>query len=159
MKHIKNLFPLLGITITIVCCQKSNDAKNNDTSKMSLITRAAWKYEDAGLDANKDGQKDTELPPGFVMPCEKDNLLTFKSDGTGILDEGPTKCDAGNPQTAAFTWSLKNEETIINFSETVFGGIKGDVMLKNITSTRMEIHKEINIGLPQTVNAVVILKH
>lgn len=159
MKRLKQLLSSFAIFLIAASCQKSEDNIDNDTSKMALLTKAAWKYEDAGLDLNKDGVKDTELPPGFVLACDKDNVLTFKSDGTGTLDEGASKCDQANPQTSAFTWSFKNDETVINFSDQLFSGIEGDITLKSLTSTRMEILKEVSVGASQSVNAIVILKH
>ena len=159
MKRIKQFLPALAIILISVSCQKSDDSLDEDNSKMALITKASWKYEDAGLDLDKNGVKDTELPPGFVMACDKDNVLTFKSDGTGTLDEGASKCDPASPQTSPFTWSFKENETILNFSDKLFSGIQGDIKLQSLSTTRMELLKEVSMGTSQSVNAVVILKH
>lgn len=147
---------LAGSTLFIGSCSKDDDS---GPSKTSLITSAAWKYENAGLDVNKDGFIDTAVPAGFLVDCDKDNTITFKSDGTGTLDEGATKCDPGNPQTSAFTWSFKNNETMLNFPTAIFTGISGDISILKLTSTELDLSKEVNIGGPTTVNVIVELKH
>ncbi len=155
---MKYLFPstiIFGLLISFGC--KKSDSSG--PSKTELITSASWKYDNAGLDINKDGFIDTALPPGYVGDCDKDNTLTFKSDGTGTLDEGASKCDPGNPQTSPFTWSFKNGETTINFPTVILTGISGDVTIQKLTSTELDFIKEINIGAPATVNVIVELKH
>lgn len=147
---------LLGIAlVSIVACSK----KSSGTSRTELVTKATWRYENSGLDVNKDGFIDTSLPPGYVENCDKDNTLTFKSDGTGIMDEGASKCDPGNPQSSPFTWTFKNGETVINFPSVVLSGISGDVTILKLTDTELDISKEVNIGSPTTVNVIVEFKH
>ncbi len=155
MKHLLK-FSFFAITLVLGSCGK-NDTKA--PTRTELLASATWKYDNAGLDINKDGIAETPLPPGYVGDCDKDNTLTFKSDGTGTLDEGPLKCDAGNPQTSPFTWSFKNGETVINFPTVILTGISGDVTIQKLTSTELDFIKEINIGAPATVNVIVEMKH
>ena len=49
----------------------------------------------------------------FLKACYKDNIVTFMLRGTGTADEGATKCNPGDPQTAAFTWSFQTSETVL----------------------------------------------
>ncbi|HUR09914.1 MAG TPA: hypothetical protein VM012_01010 [Flavitalea sp.] len=154
-----NFLLLTLFSISIFSCQKSDDENKNTQGNLALISSAAWKYESAGLDVNKDGQMDTGLPVGFVMACDTDNTLTFKSDMTGVVDEGAVKCDPGNPQSTPFTWVFKNGESMIHFNQAIFTGVDGDVSIKGLTESKLELHKEINIGAPQTVNVIVKLKH
>lgn len=154
MKSVSRLAFLLLLVIS-VACKKEKDAGQSNTD---LITSASWKYENAGLDVNKDGFIDTSVPPGYVGDCDKDNTLTFKSDGTGTVDEGTTKCDPANPQTSPFTWMFTGSN-VIKFPTAVFTGISGDVTILKLTSTELDLSKEINIGGPTTVNVIVELKH
>lgn len=155
MKHYAGLL-LLGLSLVTFSCKKSEVAAQTNTQ---LIASSAWKYDNSGLDVNKDGVIETSVPAGYLLQCDLDNQITFKTDGTGFVDEGATKCDLADPQTAPFTWSFKNGETEINFSSPVFSSFGGDVKIKSLTATKLELQKELNIGAPVTVNIIVNLKH
>lgn len=148
-------YTLLFAPLFFSACKK-NDATG--PTKMELITTGTWKFDKAGLDVNKDGFMDTDLPPGYLVDCDKDNVITFKSDGTGTVDEGASKCDPADPQTSPFTWSFKNNETILNFPAAVFNGITGDVTIQKLTTTELDMIKEVNIGAPTTVNVIFEMK-
>ncbi len=152
---------LVGILIISSLCFQSSCSKDEDTgpSNTELIVSATWKYNNGGVDVNNDGLIDAPVPPGYVLDCDKDNTLTFKDDGTGTLDEGATKCDPSNPQTSAFTWSFKNGETYINFSIAIMTGFSGDLKILKLTSTELNLSKEVNVGTPNPIYIVVQLKH
>lgn len=133
--------------------------KDAGPSKTELITSASWTHDKSGVDVNADGFIDTSLPPGYVNDCDKDNIITFKADGTGTLDEGPTKCDPGNPQTSPFTWSFKNGETVINFPTALVAGFDGDVKILRLTANDLDLQKTINIGGSTTVDVILEMKH
>lgn len=149
-------YTLLFAPLLFSACKKNDTA---GPTKMELITTSTWKFDKAGLDVNKDGFMDTDLPPGYLVECDKDNVITFKSDGTGTVDEGASKCDPADPQTSPFTWSFKNNETILNFPAAVFNGITGDVTIQKLTTTELDMIKEVNIGAPTTVNVIFEMKH
>jgi hypothetical protein len=149
-------FLLTGIALQFAC---GKDDAPAGPSKTELITKAAWKYDTGGVDANKDGFADTALPPGYVLSCNTDNTLTFNTNNTGVVDEGATKCDPADPQTRDFTWTFTNNETRINFPTLVFNGLTGDVTIKTLTDTKLELIKEVNIGAPSTVNVIISFKH
>lgn len=150
------LFLVSGIVLQFSC---GKDDPPAGPSKTELITKAAWKYDTGGVDANKDGFVDTALPPGYVLPCNTDNTLTFSTGGTGVVDEGATKCDVADPQTRNFTWTFTAGETMINFPSVVFSGLTGDVKIKALTDTKLELMKEVNIGAPSTVFVIISFKH
>jgi len=138
-------------------CQKSSSG-GSKKSKTDLLSAATWKFDHAGLDLDNNGTIDSPLPAGILQPCDTDGSLTFSSNGTGVGDEGPTKCNAANPQTVNFTWSLKNNETIINFSGVLFGGLTGDVKLISVTDSQLMLEKDVT-NATITVNIIVVLKH
>ena len=139
-------------------CKKDDSSGEN---KLQLITSAAWKYDTAAIDFNRDGTAETPLPPGFLAACDLDNTVTLNADSTGMVDEGATKCDAGDPQTVAISWSFKNGETVINIPDTIYGSISGDAQIKTLTATKLTLIKEVTIDdpFPATVNVIVDLKH
>ncbi|HLK30345.1 MAG TPA: hypothetical protein VKT28_17315 [Puia sp.] len=158
---MKTRFGLFGIgAITVLAILNSCGKSNSDQpkTKMQLITASVWKYDTAGIDLNNDGTIDAAIPPGYIKDCQTDNLLYFKSDSTGTEDEGATKCDPSNPQTASFTWSFNSSQTIINFPDSVFGSVGGSVNITSLTETQLHFEKTITqSGITATV--AVYMKH
>jgi hypothetical protein len=152
MKHF-----VLTALVCLVAFSFSACKKSKSKSRTDLITESSWKYQDAGLDVNRDGTVDAPIPAGFMQSCDTDNTITFKSDGTGIADEGATKCNAASPQSSPFTWSFKDNEQTITLSNAVFGGLNGDIKVKTINENQLELHKEVN--MTAIVNVIVFLKH
>jgi hypothetical protein len=137
-------------------CSKSNSSTTK--TKAQLLTQSVWKYDTAGIDANNDGVIDAALPPGYVQACSKDNLLTFNSDSTGLVDEGPTKCDTSSPQSTAFTWSFNTTQTSITSTSTLFAGVGGDFTINVLNETQLHLGKSVTVsGI--TVNLAIYLKH
>ncbi len=149
---------LLLTVFAFVSCDKGEDSKSAP-SKTELITKAAWKFDHAALDINKDGQIDTDLPAGYLTPCEKDNTLLFKKDGSGVADEGPTKCDQGDSQTTNFNWTFENGEQNLVFQQSIFANIDGNVKILTLNDTKLELLKEVPIAPGQNVNVIVRFKH
>ena len=100
--------PLAALFLVILwaSCSKSHSSEhptNGPGSNFVLITQTTWRYDTSGVDLNKDGVVDIGNDT-LITACEKDDIYTFKSDSTGIIDEGVTKCDAADPQTLPFSW-------------------------------------------------------
>lgn len=152
---------LVGIILISTLYFQSSCSKDEDTgpSNTELIASSAWKYMNSGVDVNNDNFIDAPVPPGYILDCDKDNTLTFKNDGTGTLDEGANKCDPSNPQTSPFTWSFKSGETYINFSIPLMTGLNGDLKILKLTSTELNLGKEVNVGGAAPVFVIVELKH
>jgi hypothetical protein len=148
---------VLAAFIGFVALSFSACKKSKSKSRTDLITQSSWKYENAGLDINRDGTVDAPIPAGFLQACDLDNTITFKSDGTGTTDEGGSKCDPASPQTSTFTWTFKDNEQVITLSNAVFGGLNGEVKVKTINDNQLELHKEVN--MTAIVNVIVFLKH
>ena len=154
---LKLLFFAL-LAFSVYSCSKDDD-DDGPVTNVELISASAWKFDTAGIDANRDGTIDAAIPEDMLESCDTDNTILFRTDGTGTIDEGATKCDDSNPQSVGFTWSFKNNETVINFSDTLFGGLTGDVTIRRLTATQLELAKEVNIGLPIEIPVIVRLKH
>ncbi len=148
----------LAFLISTGCQKDGGYGGTTKKTKTELITQSTWKFDRAGLDLDNNGTIDSPLPAGVLQSCDTDGTLTFNSNGTGVGDEGTTKCDPATPQTVNFTWSLKNNETVINISNVLFGGLTGDVKLIDVTSTKLTLEKDVTNG-SLTVNVVVELKH
>jgi len=156
---MKNLAGIILISSICLQCSCSKDDAPPGPTNTELIVSSTWKYNNSGVDVNNDGFIDAPVPAGYILDCDKDNTLTFKSDGTGTLDEGANKCDPTNPNTSTYTWSFKNGETYINFPIALMTGFNGDVKILKLTSTELNLSKEVNIGTPNPIYIVVELKH
>jgi len=150
MKSIKSIVPiLLSVGFYLASCDKSSDDSTSKT-KTELITQGSWKFDNAkvgGIDVS-----------AFLQTCQKDNILVFASAGTGSLDEGPTKCDPGDPQTATFTWNFASNETVLHVSTVLFTGGSSDFNIVTLTGTQLVLSQNITVS-GTTQNAVVTFKH
>jgi lipocalin-like protein len=140
---------VLSACIILAACSKSDS--NNSKTKTQLITQASWKFSSATVNG-------TDVS-SLIQSCQKDNILTFSATGgTGTLDEGPTKCNSGDPQTQNFTWSFTNNETILHVSTIFFTGGSSDFTIVSLTETQLMVSQIVNIaGSMQT--AVVTFIH
>jgi hypothetical protein len=162
MKMMKSVvFNLLGIVVLFnVCACSKNGGGEKVPTKTELISSSTWKYSTAGIDFDNNGTSDFPVPADYIKPCTTDNTLTFKSDGTGSVSEGATKCDPLDPQNVPFGWSFKNNESDINFSTAIFAGISGDAKVIELTSTKLTMSKTIVLPIsPLPVNVVLFLVH
>ncbi len=105
----------LALFLGGISCQKEPDVTLE--SRTDLLTSGTWRLTghtfDPPLDLDNDGEADdTDFFP-YYEDCEKDDFYQFNADGSGVLDEGPTKCDADDPQTYPFTWSWRENETVL----------------------------------------------
>ncbi len=138
------------ISAFLVSCQKEDNTPPPKT-KTELISQSTWKFSAATV-----GGSDVS---GFLQTCQKDNILTFAATGgTGTLDEGPTKCNSGDPQTRPFTWNFLNNETELFISATLFTGGSSTFTLVTLTETQLVVSQVITVsGTAQT--AIVTFVH
>jgi hypothetical protein len=143
----KSIYALSAmLLLTFSACQKSgDDAPPNNADKTQLITASAWKYSDAGLDNDNNGTKDMAIP-GALLPasCDTDNTLLFKSDNTGIMSEGASKCTTTDPDTVNFTWNFTNNGNSMNVSTAFFPGLDGEAKIIELTSSKLTISKTVS---------------
>lgn len=142
---------LLSVSLAFVSCSKDDDDDSPaPKTKTQLITQSTWRFSAATV-----GGADVSA---FLQACQKDNILTFASNGTGIVDEGPLKCNAGDPQTNPFTWNFLNNETQLFISATLFSGGSSTFNIVTLSETQLVVSQNITVGgSPQ--NAVVTFVH
>jgi len=127
-----NAFTLLLAAASITACSKDSAPSK---TKTELLTQAAWKFESEGIDIDKNGT--IEAPTGEVEDCNKDDVFTFITGGTGTRDEGATKCEGTDPQTAPFVWSFQNSESELLFDGRLF-------KLHTLTDNNLKGYKDID---------------
>lgn len=156
----KYVLSVLAIGFIIYGCKKDDDNKDVTKERVQFITSATWKYDTVGIDTNKDGKPDQPLTGVSLEKCDTDNTITFKSDSTGLLSEGATKCNSSDPQNTPFTWYFKEKGTVLYTPDQIFGnGITGDFRVGEITTSRLRVIKDITYPLLGTYTIVLDLKH
>ncbi|MFM9028652.1 MAG: lipocalin family protein [Bacteroidota bacterium] len=141
----KNFNYVLAFVLSIALfnsCSKDDDSNNTTApTKTQLLTAHSWKL--TGLTVNGTDQF------ASVDACEKDNLYTFQSNGTGTLDEGASKCDPADPQTTNLTWAFASNETILTLND---GSGALDLTLATLTSDQLRLSiTDTSLGIPLTV--------
>ena len=115
--HIALLLVITCATL-FASCDKDNDNDEKPKTKTELLTTATWKRtaltSNPAYDWNADGITATDVL-SIMLPCERDNFETFRTIGIMVTDEGPTKCDAADPQTWETTWQWIENESKIRF--------------------------------------------
>jgi hypothetical protein len=146
-------------SLWLMACNKDDKGP----TKTEMLTSTTWKYDNGGIDQNHDGTVDfTFEQTGVVQPCMLDNTGKFNADGTGMTDEGSTKCTVNAPQTLPFNWSFANNEAALNISGTGLFGLGGQFKVNTLTETQLGISKDTTVtvsGLTMTVTLIANLKH
>jgi hypothetical protein len=92
----------------------------------------------------------------LIRACEKDDIYTFKSDSTGVIDEGAAKCNSSDPQTVPFKWSINSTQTVLTASAPPL--LNGDINILSLTSAKFVLYKDtIVAGI--NVRYLFSLKH
>lgn len=134
---MKIYLPLFAFVLLLLsACSKEDDSSATtntpQASKKELLTAKPWKYKSwtvaPGL---KDSLGNTFTDYYAYLPqCEKDDIITFATTGSVTIDEGPSKCDANDPQEQISVWSFSNNEGKLNM-----GGFAYNIT--TLTSTEM----------------------
>jgi len=125
---------LVACTTLFSFCKKDQENPPGKT-KMELITSGSWKrtalISNPAYDWYANGTSDTDVL-SYMWPCEKDNFEMYGKNGVFETNEGPTKCDAADPQTWSVTWSF-----IDNESKLLFDGVD-EYIIEELTETTLK---------------------
>ena len=151
-KQFAFLLPVI-VLVLFVSCGKDEEPPVVKT-KTQLLTQGTWKFKSAsagGVDVSN------QAPP--FNPCRKDNILTFTAAGGGTLDEGPTKCASGDPQTSPVIWSFLTNETILRVSAPLFPSTGNDYTLVSLSETELVVSIEYAPIVGPTFLFTIIFSH
>jgi hypothetical protein len=153
------LFILSIIAIVFFSCKKDDSSSTGTaTTNTTILAEQSWKFNNAGLDPNKDGTIDVEVSDQ-IPACLKDNTVSFSSSGNGTVDEGTAKCNNADPQTVPFTWGFASNETLININGNAIAGKGGQYKVVALSSTQLSLSKDTTVALLGATTFVVNLKH
>jgi hypothetical protein len=149
-------FLFIGTLFMAGCSKNSTPAK----TKTDIITTSAWKYSTAGVDTDNNGTIEVTLPAGTVPACVTDNTITFRSDKSGTIDEGASKCEASAPQNSPFKWELTSNDTQLTLSTPIVTGFGNDAKVVELSETKFVLSKTMAVaGFPVPVPIVIVLVH
>jgi hypothetical protein len=114
--------------IALSSCKKDDP---EPATKSNFLTNGTWMVSAVTSDDDGDGIYETNDYADF-LDCFKDNIHTFHSNGTFEMNEGPSKCDPGDPQTESSTWQLTNNDSNLNLANDVY-------TVQQLTNTTLQV--------------------
>lgn len=106
MKSTKYLILFILVSVLTISSCKKDEAT---LSKRELLTARSWQLSSI----KENGVTDV------LDECDKDNILTFLSDGTYTFDPNVIKCDLANVIESG-TWSLSSDEKFLILDDGSF---------------------------------------
>ena len=147
---LKLLILTCSITLILPACKKDDKSK----TRTELLTSGSWHVTgytvDPAIDWDGDGTEESDIY-AIMEQCIKDDHTTFTADGTGELDEGPTKCNDNDPQVTPLEWSLDQSEEQLTVEGT-------DYLIQSLTESQLVV-KEIEVISAVTVTHTVTFSH
>lgn len=96
------------LTLLFVSCQKPKDSTDILAEKTNFLTAGVWHF--TGYRYNN-GIGSIVTTYTDLPACRQDDLRSFTKNGTGDMNEGPTKCNSTDPQSIAVQWYFVNAQT------------------------------------------------
>ena len=152
MKYL--VFTLMISFLLLPACSKDD----KQPTKTEILTNGIWKFDNGGIDQDKNGTVDINFTTAILPACVFDNTVSFSSNGTGVTDEGLNKCNPAGPQTTPFNWNFVSNETAINISGSGLLGISGQFKIVELSDTRFGLSKDTAVS-GFNVSMIVNLKH
>jgi hypothetical protein len=146
---------LVILTVAVIAACKKDPASD----RTPLLTSSGWTltsdFINPGIDIDADGHTENELT-NVLLPCEKDNLMIFRTNNTIDEDEGSTKCDPSDPQLVTTgTWRFYDNESKIIMGDT---GHEDTAQLVQLTKSTLVL-KFIKVDGGTEFNEWLTLKH
>jgi hypothetical protein len=156
---MRNKLLFFGIfSLALFGCKKDDSSSSGGSTNATLISQQSWKFNNAGLDPDKNGTIDMDVS-SQIPTCVTDNSVSFSTNGSGVSDEGATKCNTADPQTVPFTWSFASNETMINISGNAIAGKGGQYKIIALSSTQFTLSKDTTVPIIGATAFIVNLKH
>ena len=134
LRKIPMLF-IAAIAISFTACSDDDDDKDDEVTATSKIVNKNFYQTANTFTANgitQDFFSDLD-------PCDKDDFTIFFENGTGVDDEGLTKCDPSAPQViGTFQWSIINNDAQIFITQDGFA-FTGTILVNDGTSLAIEL--------------------
>lgn len=144
------MLPAIILALFVSSCGKDENPPAPKT-KTELLTQNSWKFKSAFV-----GTTDYS---GSLQACQKNNILTFSTNGNGTVDEGATKCNSSDPQTTNFTWNFQTNETILFISTPLFTNGNTSFDLVSISETELVVSQGFTVPVGPSPTVVLTFIH
>jgi len=104
-------------------------SKSETKTKTELLTSKTWVLSDYGYDDNLNWT--IESSESYMWTCEKDNVFTFKSDGTLSETEGTNRCYSATGYS--YDWTLSSDGTKLSIDSRTY-------TIKTLDSYTLEVY-------------------
>lgn len=138
-----------ALLFTIASCGDKNDTPPK--TKTQLLTQGSWKFKTAAVGASDFSSA--------LQSCQKDNILTFSTNGSGNVNEGASKCSGSDPDNNRFTWAFANSETQITISNPLFTNGATTLTLISLTEAELVVQMPYNPPVGISVLVTVTFMH
>lgn len=138
MRKIK-ILSIITLTVLVINCKKDESVTS---SRKDLLSGKSWimTAETISPAINVNGVLITDFYAQEAS-CTKDDIAKLNSNGTYTLEEGPTKCDANDPQVfETGTWTLNSDETILVMTSST--SIVTNAKIQELTASKLVITEE-----------------
>jgi len=145
---MRSILIMMMAVCTLAACKKDNTTNPGSNtpnptpgkSNKELIT-GTWLIQSV---ISNDPDNSNPLPD-----CSKDDLFTFKADGTCIADAGATLCDSTQPQTLSGTWNI---DAYPKLAWNVTGELASENIITQLDATTLKMERKF----PQVNNYTFI---
>lgn len=136
--YMKKLSLLFLAALALGSCKK-NDSNSPTPSKTDLLTAKNWRIT-ADKTVNTVGSVSSTDDNYATSPaCERDNFIKFNTDKKAVYDEGATKCDTSDPQTASAAWDFNSDATKLTFTDPSGSGLSIQEDILELTATTLRL--------------------
>jgi|GEM_PF-1933006 len=158
MKTANRLFgAFIALSALVLACNKSDNTPPSTKASpenMRRLTSGTWVFELGGLDLDRNGVGDIELPDALAYSCYTDNAYTFRNDYSGNVFDSSFRCDTLLPVNRTFTWSMSDNEQYIHLNNSAFFGMSGRFRLWWLTDSFLAIARDTMVQIPQSPQPV-----
>ncbi len=142
MKTLKFKFlPMFAFILLFVfaSCKDDDDKDPPAKTKTELLTSKNWTRTTVtitpAIDYDGNGTQENDLTP-YIQTCDLDDFYRFNSNTSFTREEGPSKCDANDPQVVyTGTWVWNSDETILTL--TPLGQATQQMKVVELSATKM----------------------
>lgn len=145
---IKILLVCLLATTLFNGCKKDEEPTTTPTpsSKKATLIDKNWKLTAYTSNPGYDmGSGPMTNLIGYIPPCELNDITVYTTSNTYTIDEGATKCSAGNPQTKeSGTWAFNSGETTLTRTPSV--GVAKEYPIVTLNETTLSLTESLTTG-------------
>ncbi len=134
----KTIYLCLILSTLFVACEKENNPEVAKSTRELLVEKKWFK---TAILVNPAFMGMTNLYDSLI-PCQKDDIFTYRNNGKYEIDNGILKCYASNPQidSVSTTWKLQDNKLIKSLDI-------GSQILRDTFTIELIDQKNLHLGI------------